>query len=445
MIWLNPWAWAGLVAVALPILIHLLGRGPAHVQRFPTLRFLDASRVLPARRTRLHDLALLAVRVGILVAAVAALAHPLWLTTNRQQALGDPLARAIIVDTSASMQRVAARGERGIAAARRIVTQLADSAQSSVVLESATPAQAIAGAAAWLSTQPSRGEIDIVSDFQVGALDARDLRAVPQRVGLRLSQVDVAHDSIVETRTRIGGTELLASATPLPDRTHVEWTSLPVAAATVNPVMLLAGDHELPRLEAAKRAAATVGVSDRRDTTHAVAIVYPDFGERAAMVRSARMPSLPWMTTVVLQLSEDSLLVNAAADAERSPIADSTTGLVIARTHDGRPVVSAVESTEQRRARLVLVAYVDAGSLTSAALLAAVARAQAPATPAAELEPNTLSSDLVAHWQRAPSAIAPSQANGGEGSSDARWLWLVALLLLGIETWMRRSPGVHVA
>src|SRR5205807_1608529 len=105
MIWLNPWAWAGLVMVALPVAIHLLGRGHARVYKFPTLRFLDASRLMPTRRTRVRDLLLLVVRVAILASAVGALAQPLLLTDGRARALDRGLARAIVVDTSASMSR----------------------------------------------------------------------------------------------------------------------------------------------------------------------------------------------------------------------------------------------------------------------------------------------------------------------------------------------------
>src|ERR1700733_3419774 len=106
MIWLNPWAWIGAVGIALPIAIHLLGRGHARVHRFPTLRFLDASRLLPTRRTRIHDPLLLAVRCGAIVLAAAALARPLVVTATRKQSLDRGLARAIVVDTSASMRRM---------------------------------------------------------------------------------------------------------------------------------------------------------------------------------------------------------------------------------------------------------------------------------------------------------------------------------------------------
>ena len=65
MRWQNPWAWIGLLTVALPVLVHLFSRRPARVEPFPSLRFLDVSRLLPTRRTRLTDRVLLLVRMAM--------------------------------------------------------------------------------------------------------------------------------------------------------------------------------------------------------------------------------------------------------------------------------------------------------------------------------------------------------------------------------------------
>src|SRR3954452_2909746 len=112
MIWQNPWAWAGLSFLVLPVLIHLLARGQAPRRVFPTLRFLPPSRSLPTRRRRIRDPLLLAVRLGILAAAVCALTQPLVLTRQRRRDAVRGLARAIVVDTGASMQRATRGGER---------------------------------------------------------------------------------------------------------------------------------------------------------------------------------------------------------------------------------------------------------------------------------------------------------------------------------------------
>src|SRR5687768_7886986 len=116
MIWQNPWAWVGLLVLGVPVLIHLLGRRSARVQPFPTLRFLQTSSLLAIRRTRLSDRVLLAVRIGILAAAVAALAQPRLLTASRERNLGRALARAIVLDTSASMERATPNGEPALTA-----------------------------------------------------------------------------------------------------------------------------------------------------------------------------------------------------------------------------------------------------------------------------------------------------------------------------------------
>ena len=88
VLWLNPSALFALAAAAAPILIHLLIRRRAERLPFPTLRFLQPTRLAAIRRHLLDDLPLLVVRVALLSAAVAALAGPLIVTPARRQAWG---------------------------------------------------------------------------------------------------------------------------------------------------------------------------------------------------------------------------------------------------------------------------------------------------------------------------------------------------------------------
>ena len=74
MTFLQPWAWIGLVALAGPIVAHLLARRSARRLPFPTVRFLPPAIQTPISRDRLTDITLLVVRCLILVAAAAALA-----------------------------------------------------------------------------------------------------------------------------------------------------------------------------------------------------------------------------------------------------------------------------------------------------------------------------------------------------------------------------------
>ena len=78
MRWLNPTALFGLLALAVPILVHLFGRRLARVQRFPTLRLLKDTLPTPTTRSRPSDLVLLLLRCAVIVAAVFGLAQPLW-------------------------------------------------------------------------------------------------------------------------------------------------------------------------------------------------------------------------------------------------------------------------------------------------------------------------------------------------------------------------------
>ena len=99
MFWLNPSVLLALAAAAAPILIHLLVQRRAERFPFPTLRFLQPTRLAAIRRHVLEDLPLLAVRVALLAAAVAALAGPLFVTKARRLAWDRRVVRATVVDT----------------------------------------------------------------------------------------------------------------------------------------------------------------------------------------------------------------------------------------------------------------------------------------------------------------------------------------------------------
>src|SRR5471030_293944 len=89
----SPWALLGLATLVVPVVIHLLGRHRARVQKFPSLRFLTPSRLMPTRRTRLNDVLILIVRLGIVAAAVIALAHPIFESANRTAAMASALSQ----------------------------------------------------------------------------------------------------------------------------------------------------------------------------------------------------------------------------------------------------------------------------------------------------------------------------------------------------------------
>jgi len=97
---------AGALAVALPILFHLIRRTPEGRQEFSSLMFLAPSPPRITRRSRLSNLLLLLLRAAALSLLAIAFARP-FLRRSADEALGKPQGRrvALLIDTSASMRR----------------------------------------------------------------------------------------------------------------------------------------------------------------------------------------------------------------------------------------------------------------------------------------------------------------------------------------------------
>ncbi len=93
------------LAVIGPIVFHLIKRQPTGQQRFSSLMFLSPSPPRLTRRSRLDNLLLLLLRALAILLITAAFARPFF----RQESLLDQATQgrniALLVDTSASMQR----------------------------------------------------------------------------------------------------------------------------------------------------------------------------------------------------------------------------------------------------------------------------------------------------------------------------------------------------
>lgn len=407
MMFQNPIAWLGLAAIAVPILVHLLGRRPARRLAFPTLRFVPASPLPPVRRDRLTDVTLLVVRATAIAAAAVALTQPLWLTASRTRDVEGVLSRAVIVDTSASMAGTIER-------ARRQAQTLASEATAGRVIDAATPGAAIAGALAWLQSQSGRTEMVIVSDFQPAAIERADLAGVPAETGIRLIAVPIA-----------------APAGTAPNAT--------------TPLRVLAGPDEQRRAEAAVTAAQQMAGEWQGRSDRPIAIVYPEAPDRAALVAAAQAIDRPWMFEAIATIGRDETLADAAAlheprasspEPQTPAVPDAAT--VVTRAADGKPLVVASRGSIDGTDRLLLFLQADAASVASAALIAAATGAAAARPPASELDPEIRSEAELKSWERPPTTARP--ATDPAGRSDGRWLWLAVLALLGLETLMRRAP-----
>jgi hypothetical protein len=405
MRWQNPWAWLGLVTLALPILIHLFSRRRARVEPFPSLRFLDASRLLPTRRTQISDLPLLLIRLAVLAAAVAALAQPLLRAEQRTGAVDESLARVVVLDTTALLDDAMA----GDSDAR--------APDATLVLSTNRPALALPGAVEWLRTRPGRGEILVVSHFPSGSLDSIDIAAIPTDFGVSLRRAPVAARDSGVAESRLG----------------LRWdTHAPVDIADA--------------VRSAVRAqGADALLAPPADHAARVVVASPDADSLRAWISSARVLSEPWMGDVVFDVRSDSTL--ALASPSRGSVGDTTVTtpfVVVRRMSNGTPLVLAASIPgDGETARLLLISRAPAEHLATSALLLAVSRSLVPAdTRAAVNDVGRIDDAQLRRWERAPSARSmPSTADAStdSGPSDGRWVWLLVLALLAVETIVRRA------
>jgi len=105
----------GMLLGIVPIVIHLINRRRAKLRRFAAIEFLLMSDKRLARRLKLKQLLVLALRVALILALAFALAKPyLEPDTAPGREVSEPGAIAILIDDSASMQASDESGERAI-------------------------------------------------------------------------------------------------------------------------------------------------------------------------------------------------------------------------------------------------------------------------------------------------------------------------------------------
>jgi len=103
-----------------------------------------------------------------------------------------------------------------------------------------------------------------------------------------------------------------------------------------------------------------------------------------------------------------------------------------------REIAAAAESG----GRLLVASTAPARDLFTPLLLRSVANALGPVPdlPRAEIVP--IADRWLREWSRPPGPAAAPDADAlrrDDTDNDRRWLWLAALALLAVETWMRRS------
>ena len=228
---------AGLAA-GVPVLIHLINRHRALVHRFPALRFLLMADRRTARKFRLYQLLLLALRVLAILLLALLLSQPRWGDEASAALALPPQATVLLVDNSLSMQFRDGQETR-LERAKTLAGQLLDgiaAPDSAVVLPLVTddadtdaepPLLGADAAALWdqmRAISASHAAVDIAAAVQ-RAIEILQASTAPRRrlmlltdltvhgwEGFRLSELPRVPEDLVVHVVRLGSPQRDANA-----------------------------------------------------------------------------------------------------------------------------------------------------------------------------------------------------------------------------------------
>jgi hypothetical protein len=426
--WTNPGALWALVIAGAPVIIHLLRRHRAARIPFPSLRFVRSAESSAVRLRWPSDAWLLLLRVAALGLAVCAIAGPVVLTESRLARWNERAARAIVVDSSASMTVRDADGVEPARLADEAAQAEARSTEGSVRIDAADVREGLRQAVAWLSSSPpARREIVIITDSQRGTLDNGTLRRVPEAIGIRITSIGRSHSS----RT-IDGPELIAG----PNRARRQIVTLTPESTAVR----LDGGVPVRGFRVvgpAGDATASVRLFDVAGRAGTIAPA-PDQPIAVRFDVSGKVPEVSplksgWMLTTILELMVEPS-VRAIAATDGSVLGDDfgrapwTT--VIER--DTKPVVSAAALDGE----LLLQIGGAPDGLFAAAVVRAALNSRHGRSPYGEQEIARIGPATLTAFQRSAAPI-DRDAWRQVRATDARWCWMLALVALLAEQWLR--------
>ncbi|HVJ28068.1 MAG TPA: BatA domain-containing protein [Vicinamibacterales bacterium] len=402
MVWLLPAALAGLAAVVAPLIIHLLRRQRARTVVIPTVRFIPAVDQSVVRIRRPADLALLLVRMAVIALAALALARPLVLTPSRAAGWADRIARVTVVDIS----NPSAAPLANEAAAAELA-----SATFSHRIDTTELAPALRQGSAWLNgAPPARRELVVISDFRLGAIDESLVRGVPDTIGLRLVPVRSKQDTIrdIAAGSSLGPEVVFRTRV----RIDAETTSATFSTGpgAIEGLTLLVAPED--QAEAAKLLR-VVGHAGARAPSSSQPIVVR-FTGGAPLSPPEKQTQQQWATAAALRLLKQT-------DANSLPVTAGVGG-------DGTLLVDVNAAP---------------GTLTAAEALKTVLDAREDPEQLSQQEIALVPTEKLEALGR-PAPPADTSAWQRTDESDGRWLWLAALVLLGVEAWIRRGPASAV-
>jgi Aerotolerance regulator N-terminal/von Willebrand factor type A domain len=198
---LAPFFLAGLAAIAVPVLIHLINRERKEVIAFPSLMFLQKIPYKSVRRQKLRHLLLLALRCLAIFIVVSAFARPFFQRTSPPTlATGGAREVVVLLDRSYSMG-YADRWTRAQDDVRRVAASLGPSDRATIVTFAHDPR---------VITEPTADRARLDAAVRNTTLSAEDTRFAPalklaERIlrGSNLSRKEVV---IVSDFQKIGWT-----------------------------------------------------------------------------------------------------------------------------------------------------------------------------------------------------------------------------------------------
>lgn len=396
MAWLHPAALAGLLALAGPVIVHLLRRRLARRVVVPSLRFVLPREESSFRMRRPSDPWLLALRAGVVGCAALALARPLLLTDVRTSRWAGRTARVVVVDASESARR---------GMDRALVDRESSGAEPRLVVETTGLAAGLRRATAWLeSAPPARREIVVISDFQAGALSAADLAPVPGAIGLRFVPT-----SSGPLTAAAGTVRLLDGASNLDGRVSLDNGKTSVAFAP-----------------------APAGMDGLE--IHAPAATRAQVDSLVRVVRAAGAAAPSRDQPIVVRFPGAAPMAGTAAPA------DDWTAPAAVRLLGSTAIAGIDLRVSSAAGALVLDVNAEPGSLDAARAVKAALDARRDPAALYELEPARLDAATLARWTRPPGPADPSAWRYTD-ESDGCWLWAFALMLLAVESIVRRSPA----
>jgi len=284
---LSPLFLLGAMTAAIPIALHLLHREPEVRVRFAAVKLLRHAPVEDARRRRLREWLLLALRVAALVLVAFAFARPFFATSA---AGGSGRVTVIALDTSLSLSapgqfaraKALAREAIGRAPAGDLVgvltfadaahvaaTPSTDRALAVAAVEAASPGFGAThyGVALGAASQMIEGgggssaTIVVVTDLQASGWEAAGHVAVPATSRVQVADVGAPPPNLAVTGTRLQGNRVTATVRNDGARERDAHARLTVDGRAVSEAVASIGPHQSAEIELAGARGDTASVS----------------------------------------------------------------------------------------------------------------------------------------------------------------------------------------